>query len=350
MSDAERAVRSFMKDWREGKVASDPALWRPDEGTFDAATVDGFAPPEVGNLVHRTGDAPPAVQRWKELGEFIEIDRSSIFVVDKGSGPGPAVFVMHGFPGCSFDWRVVVSEIAGRARVVVFDFLGAGLSDKPANWSYSITARADLVQQVAAHCGIDRCLLVGHDIGSNVTGELLMRASEGALNFDVEQAILTPGGIFKDLWRMAPGLLALLSLPNEPLKERLPLDLFRPQLRATFSREHQPSEEELDCVLWLNQHNEGDRLVPMVVRYIEERRTLEERCIGGLTRYTGPLTVLWGEQDPGSVVAMAHRLKELRPATEVITWADVGHWPHAEVPDRVTSIVVERLARARSAR
>jgi pimeloyl-ACP methyl ester carboxylesterase len=56
------------------------------------------------------------------------------------------------------------------------------------------------------------------------------------------------------------------------------------------------------------------------------------------------MTVLWREQDPGAVVAMAGHLGSIRPGTEVVTWPDAAHWPHYEVPERVADHVLDRLA------
>jgi pimeloyl-ACP methyl ester carboxylesterase len=55
------------------------------------------------------------------------------------------------------------------------------------------------------------------------------------------------------------------------------------------------------------------------------------------------MAALWGEEDPIAVVAMTHHLKEIRPATEVVTWPDVGHWPSIEVPDRLADAILARL-------
>jgi len=40
-------------------------------------------------------------------------------------------------------------------------------------------------------------------------------------------------------------------MPDEVLSEPLQLDAFRPGVALTFSAVHQPSEEEVDCMLWL---------------------------------------------------------------------------------------------------
>ena len=90
------------------------------------------------------------------------------------------------------------------------------------------------------------------------------------------------------------------------------------------------------------QHDGGARLVPLTIRYIEERRTNAARWTSGLVDFAGPLTILWGELDPVAVPAIADRLVALRPQTESVRWDDVGHWPQLEVPDRVAA-EIERV-------
>jgi pimeloyl-ACP methyl ester carboxylesterase len=38
---------------------------------------------------------------------------------------------------------------------------------------------------------------------------------------------------------------------------------------------------------------------------------------------------------------MMDRLAEVRSNTKIVRWPDVGHWPPIEVPDRVTSAILE---------
>jgi pimeloyl-ACP methyl ester carboxylesterase len=287
-------------------------------------------------------DLPAAVRDWLDQGRFIEHEGRRIFVLDTNSHPGRSVLILHGFPSSSFDWHLVVPELAKRSRVVTFDFLGFGLSDKP-DAAYSLFAQADLAEKVAAECGVQRCVLVSHDMGDSVAAELLKRQAEGSLPFVVERSIVTNGSIFIEMAQLSAGQQLLLQLPDERLPEPLELGGMRPGLRETFSSEHQPSDDELDAMVSLIRHNGGDQLLPRLIRYIEERRANQERWTSGLVGFTGPMTALWGEQDPIAVVAMTRHLKERRPETEVVTWPDVGHWPSLEAPERVSASITERL-------
>lgn len=286
-------------------------------------------------------DRPAAVAEWQDMGHHIKVAGYRIFCVDTNSHTGEVVFVLHGFPSSSFDWREVVPLVARKRRVVTFDFLGYGLSDKPADGPFSLFAQTQIAEAVADQMGVRSAVLVSHDMGDTVAAELLMRHQEGRLGFDVTRAILTNGSIFIDMAQLSDGQQMLLSLPDEALAEPLPLDGMRPGLRETFGR--QPDEAELDAMVWLLSREGGDRLLPRLIRYIEERRANQERFTQGLVGFAGPLTALWGELDPIAVVAMTDRLKELRPDTEVVRWPDLGHWPSIEDPARVAAAIVERF-------
>jgi len=288
-------------------------------------------------------ELPTSVREWRDQGRFIDHEGQRIFVVDTNSHPGPCVFILHGFPSSSYDWRMVVPELAKRVRVVAFDYLGFGLSDKPVEARYSLFEQSDLAEAVAAEAGIQRCVIVAHDLGDTVASELLKRSTEGRLPFQIDAAVLANGSIFIDLVQLSAGQQLLLSLPDEVLPEPLPLDNFGPGLRELFSREHQPPDEEFEAMVALLRNNGQDQLLPRQIRYIEERRANQDRWTAGLVDFPGPITALWGEQDPIAVPAMMDRLAELRPQTEIVRWPDVGHWPPIEVPERVTAAILERL-------
>ncbi|MCA1834405.1 MAG: alpha/beta fold hydrolase [Actinomycetota bacterium] len=281
-----------------------------------------------------------ATEAWYRAGRLIDAGGRKIFVIERGSGP--VVFILHGFPGSSFDWIRVADALESKARIVTFDLLGHGFSDKP-DARYSLFDQADIAVEVARQAGIDRCTLVGHDVGDTVAAELLMRSNEGRLPFTVDRAMLTNGSIFMDLVQLSAGQIALLSLPDEVLTQSLPLEGFRSGLASTFSPAHMPDADTIDAMLSLIAHNEGDRVLPRVIRYIDERRANQDRWTAGLVEYSGPMTAAWGEQDPIAVPSMPRRLSELRPATEVVTWDDVGHWPSVEVPGRVAALIADRI-------
>jgi pimeloyl-ACP methyl ester carboxylesterase len=286
---------------------------------------------------------PEGLQRWRDGGRLLRQRGHRIFVHDSGPRSEDGVLILHGFPSSCHDWAQVVPRLDGRARVVAFDLLGYGLSDKPEAGPFSLFAQADLAEAVAAECGLRRCVLVSHDVGQTVAAELMARQEAGQLPFEIRHSIVTNGSTLVDLAQLSAGQRALLALPDAPLAQPLLLEGFRAALRDTFSKQHPPSDADLDCMLASIRENGGDRLLPRLIRYVEERRANLARWSAALTGFSAPLSVFWGEQDPIAVPAMAQRIRELRPATDVHLWPDVGHWPPLEVPERMAEAIRERL-------
>jgi pimeloyl-ACP methyl ester carboxylesterase len=286
---------------------------------------------------------PAAVRAWREGGRFITLAGQQVFVSDTGSGPGRPVVIVHGFPGSSFDWHEVVPRLAAHRRVVIFDLLGYGLSAKPTSARYSLFEQTELAEAVVAGCGVERCVLIGHDMGDTVVAELLHRHNRGKLAFTVEGVILTNGSIFIDMARLSRGQRLALALPGRTLPVSIPTRFLRRSLMESFAPGAPPPPGAVDAMVALLRHGGGARLLPRQIRYLEERRTHQGRWTAALVDYPGLMTAIWGERDPIAVVAMVRRLRELRPQTEVLTWPDVGHWPCIEVPDRLAGAIIDRL-------
>jgi pimeloyl-ACP methyl ester carboxylesterase len=287
------------------------------------------------------------ITAWREQGDIELVGGHEIFVVEQGPAQAPAIVLLHGFPGSSFDWRHVVAALAARWRVVTFDFLGYGLSAKPFDDAYSLFDQADLVTELVLAHGVDRATLVAHDMGDTVAAELLMRANEGRPGVEWAGCVLTNGSIFIDMAQLTAGQLGLLALPDEPLDRSLGVDGLRHGLQASFP-EGRPDADELDAMVSLTQHRDGDRLLPRVIRYIEQRRLHQPRWTAGLADFAGPMVVAWGDLDPIAVKAMPDRLGGLRDEAglevEVVHWPDIGHWPSVEAPDLVAGLIADRAA------
>ena len=79
-------------------------------------------------------------------------------------GTGPAFVLMHGFPDNLRIYDDLIPHLtkAGR-RVVAFDFLGFGASDKPADASYSFEQQLGDLSAVIQALGLGQVVLVAHD-------------------------------------------------------------------------------------------------------------------------------------------------------------------------------------------
>jgi pimeloyl-ACP methyl ester carboxylesterase len=268
----------------------------------------------------------------------------SLFTVDipaSGAERRPPLLILHGFPSSSFDFHRVVDGLAADRRVLLFDMLGYGLSDKP-DIHYTMAGQADIAMALLGQLGVDRLGLLTHDVGDTVGGELLARNLEGGWVVEITDRTLTNGSIYLELAQLSDGQRFLLDLPDARLPDDHPLDAATvvSGVEATFSPDASVDEAETAAQGEMIAHLGGHRLLPRLIRYIEERRVSQARFTGAIEAHPSPLAVVWGRDDPIAVVAMTDRLGQARPDVRLQVLDRVGHYPMVEEPDRFVDAVL----------
>jgi pimeloyl-ACP methyl ester carboxylesterase len=293
---------------------------------------------------------PESLKTWVSESHYVTFKGQKVFVHTSGpkSLDGRGVLIVHGFPGSSWDWKGVAAIAEDKARVVVPDMLGFGHSDKPLTGTfkdnYSLMTQADLYEAVAKEEGLTNVILVAHDMGQTVGAELLARHDEGSLSFKISHAIIVNGSTIMDLIKVQPIQKKMLALPDKAATEHADFAEFREGIRVTFSKDHAASEDTLDAMAVQVFNDNGDLIMPQMIRYLDERMENYDRWVGALTGFhSAPMSVYWGLQDPVALEPMVNRIKAWRPVTDVYKMPDVGHWPSIEVPDRIGKAILDRL-------
>ena len=116
---------------------------------------------EPGRAWRLTGDRRPSPP-GRAAGHYRRLAGHRIFVVDRPAttdlGREP-LLVLHGFPTSSFDFHLVADELAQGRRLILVDFPGYGLSEKP-DLPWTIDLAADTVAALTAELGLDRAVTV----------------------------------------------------------------------------------------------------------------------------------------------------------------------------------------------
>ena len=243
--------------------------------------------------------------------------------------------LLHGFPTSSWDWAPIWPALSARARLLAFDFLGFGDSDKPVGHAYSIHEQADLTEAVWRHEGLTATHVVAHDYAVSVAEELLARHAEGRLAVRLESVTFLNGGLWPDLHRP---LLVQQLLRNRlvgPLVSRLVSQrLLVKSLRSVLGP-HAPTNDELAKHWETITRRRGHRQYHRLIRYMDDRVRHQRRWVNALETTKVPLGFVWGMLDPISGAHVAERIAERLPYARRLFLDDVGHYPQLEAPDRV---------------
>ena len=275
---------------------------------------------------------------WFAGGERISIElgdeRFEIFY--RIGGAGPWLTALHGFPTCSWDWAKVVPELERRFRVLCFDFLGFGDSDKPRTHRYSIFEQADLTEALWRAFGVEQTMVVAHDYGATVAQELLARSKTSTR---VTSVTLLNAAVYVRLARPLLIQRLLAGRLTGPIVARAVTErTFRRSFESIFSAEHPIGEAEIQ-EYWrvLERRGGSARLTHRLSHYMGDRKQHADRWETALENAHCPISFIWGMADPRSGAHIAEEIRRRLPLAPLVELLDVGHYPQLEVPAAVAS-------------
>ncbi|HEM2757296.1 TPA: alpha/beta hydrolase [Streptococcus suis] len=84
----------------------------------------------------------------------------------------PVIFI-HGL-GCagSFDYVEVTSFLQSSHRIILIDLLGAGYSDKPLSFKYTIDSHVKYLKEFIEDLNLEKIIIFGHSLGGPIAIEL----------------------------------------------------------------------------------------------------------------------------------------------------------------------------------
>jgi pimeloyl-ACP methyl ester carboxylesterase len=282
------------------------------------------------------------VDRWRREGAMEGVLGRRLFV-RRRDGDGPLLLFLHGFPSASYDWRELLEERSD-SNTVAFDFLGFGLSEKPADHEYRLAWQADAAEEIVRRAGSPSTFLVAHDMGTSVATELMARDLRGECSLNLAGALLFNGSMLLHLSSPTLGQRLLRSRLGALFAQLTTERSFRAQFSRVFSAKHPLTEEEAADQWSLIAHGNGQRIAHRTIHYMEERERFTDRWHGAIRDWPRPLTLAWGLRDPVATVDVLNGLRELRPGVEVIQLPDAGHYPQIECPAEIAAALDQALA------
>src|SRR5678815_5151364 len=93
---------------------------------------------------------------------FVQRNQHRIYVREY-PGAEPTIILMHGFPDNLHLYDRLVPHLSPPRRVVAFDFLGWGASDKPHGYPYAASNQVGDLDAVITRLRLQQVTLVAHD-------------------------------------------------------------------------------------------------------------------------------------------------------------------------------------------
>lgn len=288
----------------------------------------------------------PQVSSWEASGEYITYGpfQHTVFVKQLGNPKAPSdktVLLIHGFPESSYSYHGIVDGLLQHfERVIVFDLLGFGFSDKPTTgYTYSLFEQTDLVFAVWKHFKIKGGHILSHDMGDSIATEIVTRHENKLLpswfSEGIHSVTFTNGGMVLELASLRFTQKLLLSRYRHVLSKMSSFGLFKQQIRSAHGNQNLPIEE-IQSLWYLNTKQNGHKKVHQTIRYLNDRKRFEKtRWLPALQQTQLPIHICWGDEDAVANLAIAHYLKdEICPQAILTIMKGLGHFCQLENPKK----------------
>lgn len=286
------------------------------------------------------------LKTWQEAGEYITFGPNyhKLFVKQIGvenAASEKTLLLIHGFPESSYSYHAIVEGMLKTFdRIILFDMLGYGWSDKPTdNYSYSLLDQADSVLAIWKHFGVRGGHMLSHDMGDSVATEIIAQHQEGKLpkwfSNGLQSATFTNGSMVLELAELRFTQKLLLSSFGHILSKLTFYGLFRHQIRSAHGNSNL-SEVAIRSLWEANSLKNGHLKAYLTIKYINDRKRYEKtRWLPALAETDLPIHICWGEDDAVARVAMAHYLKnQVCQNAKLTIMKGMGHFCQLENPKK----------------
>ncbi|SDT58518.1 Pimeloyl-ACP methyl ester carboxylesterase [Pseudomonas prosekii] len=301
-----------------------------NHGSAWAATSESPAPPSNPKLA--SGFTEKIVLR----------ENHRIYVRDY-PGKEPAYVLLHGFPdNCRIYEDLAPRLSAAGRRVIAFDFLGFGASDKPTNFRYDFEQQLADFNAVVNDLKLNSVIPVGHDAGGPAAVNFALDnqdrvASLVLLNCYYANASVLAFPDFIELCCNPKTKLLAHAMMTDPkqaaylfnFQQGLLLANMTPAMRTRFETVLQP----IIAHNFTQQPSAMPAFLAMTGKAYANLAA-NDRRLPELAKFNKPVKLIWGGLDKYLNTAVAKDIASHCPHA-TLTTLDAEHWPQFDLPDEV---------------
>ena len=274
---------------------------------------------------------------------FVQRDQHRIYVRDH-PGAEPAIVLMHGFPDNLHLYDRLVPYLSPPRRVVAFDFLGWGNSDKPSGYPYTAANHVGDLDAVITQLGLGQVTLVVHDASGppgidwaldhpdRVAGLVLLNT------YYCEMPTLRRP---KAIWLFSTPVVRSVTRPVSRLFGNW---VFRRVYRwqvGSFIRDADVRREFVP--LLYQQFDATPSALPAFFRLnvdlLSAVRSRNEK-IPRLREFRRPVRIIFGDADPSLNKGVAQTFHELLPESELFLIPGAQHFVQLDEPEQVARLIL----------
>lgn len=259
--------------------------------------------------------------RRLEVGEGLFVSCSDIGpLARRARAAVPPLVLLHGVGADHHEWTLTLPAFARRRRVLMFDLLGHGRSDKPSGpgVDYRIRLLADAVVSGLDRLRVERVDLVGHSLGGAVALDIVRRFARL-----VRRLVLVDAAGLHPQASLHPSAISLPFAPRTFRESQLLLktSVNRALLNNTLVA--------LAASVYKRRRENRPQLMKLLAAIAAGEDALSARDLSRIRQET---LVLWGAGDRIFPVSTGRALAQLIPNARLEILPRCGHVPPTERP------------------
>jgi len=249
-------------------------------------------------------------------------------------GSGPPVLLIHGSgPGVSAwaNWRLVMPELAKRARVIAPDMVGFGFTERPAGQRYDMDTWVAQAVGLLDALDIERADLVGNSFGGALAMALTIRHPQRVRRLVLMGSVgvpftITPG--LDAVWGYTPSFQTMRKLLDLFAYDRSLVNDELAQLR--YEASIRPGFQESFSAMFPAPRQ----------RWVDAMTSPE----ADIRRIAHETLVIHGREDQVIPLANSLTLAQWIPRAQLHVYPQCGHWTQIEHAARFAQLVGHFLA------
>ena len=245
------------------------------------------------------------------------------------------ILLIHGIPDASDSWSSIAAELGRTHPVYAVDLAGYGYSDRPEDYDVSLSAQANYLLELLDKLGLERVVIVGHDIGGGIAQILAARHPQR-----IDRLVLV-NSVVDDNWPVLEMRLLRLPLLGYAALTIMEKPMWQHVLRKGSFNEDMVTEEMLHRYQHWYQGSPGRQ------RLIRNAQALNNADLTTLTNeiraVAAPTLILWGREDRYLDSGPAQKLCQNFHSCRFVFVERAGHFVLDEQPQVVANAIQQFL-------
>jgi haloalkane dehalogenase len=272
---------------------------------------------------------------------FVQRDQHRIYVREY-AGEEPPIVLMHGFPDNLHLYDRLTPHLSPPRRVIAFDFLGWGASDKPPGYPYTASNQVGDLDAVVAQLRLQQVVLVAHDASGPPAIDWALERPErvaGLVLLNTYYCAMPTLRAPEAIWLFSTPLVRTIARPTSRM-----FGIFRRMYWwqvGKFFRDAKVRDQFLPVLY--QQFDATPSARPAFFRLNEDLLPTigsRTRLVPKLREFNRPVRIIFGDADPYLNKGVARSFHEFFPGSELFLVTGARHFVQMDEPEQVAQLIL----------